>query len=211
MIPPTLIRTVPQHTSLEQETVWDEARALHPDWEHVTFRDPIDPNEFPRTAPHWHRCTNGAQLAGLVRLEALWQRGGIYLDSDVAVHRPLDALLQVQAFAAWEDRSIVPDAVLGAVPGHPAIDACLDLAIARITGTSGEPRSWQTDTGAWSTGPGVTTTVLVGRADVLLLGPESFYPVHYAPRETLGERLVAEEAAPAPWTFGTHRWNWSWQ
>lgn len=206
MIPPTLIRSVPEQPNEQQERLWRIACDLHPDWRHVTYRDPIDPAAFPITAPHWRRCTSGAQLAGLVRLEALHSHGGIWLDSDVELHRPLGPLLQCSAFAAWEDRTIVPDAVLGAEQGHPAIAACLDLALARITGNG---RTWMDDRGAWSTGPGVTTTLLPGRDDVVLLGPESFYPIHYSPRETLAERIAGHD--PAPWTFGTHLWAWSWR
>jgi len=206
MIPATLIRSVPEHPDEQQERLWRLACDMHPDWRHVTYRDPIDPAGFPITSPHWRRCLSGAQLAGLVRLEALWAHGGIWLDSDVELHRHLGPLLQCSAFAAWEDLSIVPDAVLGAEPEHPAIGACLDLAIARITG---DGKTWRDDRGAWSTGPGVTTTVLPGRDDVLLLGPDSFYPIHYVPRETLADRIAAHN--PAPWTFGTHLWAWSWR
>lgn len=206
MIPARLIRTVPQVTTEEQERLWAEACALHPDWDHLDLRDPLDPLDFPTTSPHWAACHNGAQRAGLIRLEALDLWGGIYLDSDVAVVRPLDGLRQLPAFAAWEDRSIVPDAVIGAPAGHPAILAALDLAIARLHGNG---RTWRDDRGAWSTGPGVTTTIFPGRPDVICLPPETFYPVHYAPRDTLAERLA--EFDPPPWSYGVHRWAWSWR
>lgn len=206
MIPKRLIRTVPEQPSADQDGLWSSACDLHPTWEHLDLRDPLNPDDFPLTSPCWAKCVSGAQMAGLIRLEALHRWGGIYLDSDVQVHRPLDSLLHLGAFAAYEDRSIVPDAVLGAEAGHPAIGACLSLALERLTG---DGTDWTNDRGPWSTGPGVTTTILPGRDDVLLLGPESFYPVHYAPRETLDRRLRRHE--PAPWTFGTHRWAWSWR
>jgi mannosyltransferase OCH1-like enzyme len=206
VIPARLIRTVPAETTAECDELWRAACEMHPTWEHLELRDPIDPENFPRTAPYWRACRNGAQLAGLIRLEALEALGGIYLDSDVAVVRSLEELRHLDAFAAWEDHSIVPDAVLGATAGHPAIEACLELALERIVGFG---RTWQTDRGAWSTGPGVTTTILPHRDDVVCLPPGSFYPVHYAPRETLEARL--EEFAPPPWCYGVHRWSWSWR
>lgn len=206
MIPAILIRSVPETVNPEQERCWQTALDYHPDWEYLTYRDPVDPTLFPLTAPHWDACDSGAQRAGLIRLEALYLYGGIWLDSDVEVVRSLESLRRCEAFAAWEDRSIVPDAVIGAEPDHPAIAACLDLAIERL---HGDGSHWTDDRGAWSTGPGVTTTVFPPRADVLLLPPDSFYPVHYAPRETLATRLDAHESAP--WTFGVHRWAWSWR
>jgi mannosyltransferase OCH1-like enzyme len=206
MIPARLIRTVPAEPNETQQRLWSEACAMHPGWDHLDLRDPLDPLDFPATSPHWDACHNGAQRAGLIRLEALLRFGGIYLDSDVAVVRPLDELLTLPAFAAWEDRTIVPDAVLGAPAGHPAIVAALDLAVARLHGRG---LTWRDDRGAWSTGPGVTTAILPTRHDVIVLPPDSFYPVHYAPRETLDARLEAFD--PPPWCYGVHLWAWSWR
>ena len=157
------------------------------------------PAEWPETAPYWSRCENGAQLADLVRLEALLRWGGVYVDQDVQPFRPLDPLLPLSAFAAWEDERTVPNAVMGAVPAHPAIRECLDLAIARLLANKG----------TWESGPGVTTTVFPGRSDVLLLPPEAFYPVYY--RDPDRERLMRTfEPKRHPATFALH-WYWgSW-
>lgn len=209
MIPPTLIRTVPAETSDEVERFWEDACALHPGWRHLTYRDPIDPAQFPRTAPHWDLCRSGAQLAGLIRLEALWRHGGVYLDSDMEVYRPLDSLLGAEVFAGYEDPGVVPDAVIGAEQCHPAIAECLDLAILRLTRPQRRPKpSWWENNGAWATGPGVTTTVFPGRADVLLLPPGSFYPLHYTLKLTADWEAVRREN---PWAFGAHRWHHSWR
>lgn len=200
MIPGRIFRTVPAVTTDEAETFWKIAVDLHPDWEMVTYRDPIDPALFPLTFPSWSRCQNGAQLAGLIRLEALLE-GGIYIDSDVELFQPLDPLLACSAFAGWEDPNTVPDAVLGATSAHPATVACLDLALERIHSDNGD---WRSGNGAWATGPGVTTAVLPGRPDVLLLPPGAFYPVHYS------EKHLLDSYTPDPWTFGVHRWHASW-
>lgn len=200
MIPKRIIRTVPAETSDQVEAWWKQTVNLHPDWSTITYRDPIDPAQFPLTSPLWSRCQNGAQLAGLIRLEALLD-GGIYLDSDIELYRRLDPLLACSAFAAWEDPNTVPDAVLGAEPNHQAIRTCLALAIERILSTSTD---WRTGNGAWATGPGVTTTVLPGRADVFLLPPGAFYPVHYSAKDTIAAYT------PEPWSFGIHHWHASW-
>lgn len=201
MIPPILIRTVPAETTPEVEQWWDHARALHPSWTATTYRDPINPYTFPITSDLWPRCQNGAQLAGLVRLEALWWHGGIYLDSDVELYRPLDSLLGVQAFAGYEDPGVIPDAVIGAEPRHPAIAACIDHARRVISGQSGEWRD------AWASGPGATTAVFPGRPDVLLLPPGSFYPYHYTNK---GPARSRDHHAEQPWAFGAHHWEASW-
>lgn len=202
MIPHILVRTVPSVSPAHAEELWDKARTLHPDWRHITYRDPLDTALFPLTAPSWPLCRSGAQLAGLVRLEALWTHGGIYLDSDLEVFRPLDPLLSCSGFGLWEDETVVPDFVLGARSRHPAIGECLALALERLRSTSTD---WRTGPGSWSTGPGVTTTVLPGRNDFLLLPPHSFAPYHYSEPHRAGESFEA-----VPYVFGAHRWAHSW-
>lgn len=203
MIPARLLRTVPEHTTAEVEAFWSHACDLHPTWEHVTHREPIDPAWFPLTGHLFDRCRSGAQKAGLIRLELLLHGGGVYLDSDVQLYRPLDALRPLGGFAAWEDPDTVPDAVLGAEAEHPAIRECLRLAIERLTSDGGD---WRTGNGAWSTGPGVTTTVLPGRDDFALLPPGSFYPYHWNEKQ----RRHEDHATAQPWAFGAHHWHHSW-
>lgn len=200
-LPRLIFRTIPEGP--EREDVarwWAGVQALHPGWFCITYQDPLPPSQFPITAPLWDRCVSGAQKAGLIRLEALHRHGGIYLDSDVEVFRNLGPLLQVEGFAAYEDPGVIPDAVLGAKAAHPAIAECLTLACQRLVAASGQ---WQTD-GPWGTGPGVTTTVLAGRDDFLVLPPDSFYRIHYTQKARLGE-------PPLPFEFGRHHWHNSWQ
>lgn len=196
-----LIRTVPEQTTDQVESWWQHACDLHPTWEHVTHRDPLIPSDFPLTAPHWDRCLNGAQFAGLVRLESLLA-SGVYIDSDVEVLRPFDVLLNLKAFAAYEDDSVIPDAVMGAGSNHPAIYACLKEAIRRINTDSTD---WRTGRGAWSTGPGTLTAILPGRDDVTLFGREVFYPYGYWEKDRRGEDFTVN-----PNTLAVHHWHGSW-
>lgn len=73
-----------------------------------------------------------AFVADYVRLYALFTEGGIYLDSDVEVIRPLDDLLGNSFFSALEpsnyNSSIVAQiepAIMGAEKEHPFIRDCL--------------------------------------------------------------------------------------
>lgn len=194
MIPRILHRVVPEVVPEEYERYWSTAQELHPGWEFRTWQDPIDPEEF-ESAHLWPRVESGAQLAGLVRLEVLWKYGGVYLDMDVEPIRSLEPLLQASAFACWEDRRVVPDAVLAFEAGHPAVRECLDRALAM------DPSE-----GAWATGPGVSTDVLKRRTDVLLLPPACFYPYYYTEPERADENF-----GTIPWVYGVHRWHGSWR
>ena len=193
-IPRILHRVVPETPNSVAEAWWERFRQLHPDWELRTHRDPLQADEWPLTRDHWDKCANGAQFADLIRLEALITHGGVYVDQDVEPLRPLDPLLYVPAFAAWEDERSVPNAVMGAVPDHPAMVACLELMISRLPGDT------------WQSGPGVLTTILPPRQDVLLLPPGAFYDVHY--RDPDRDVRMTEPAMP--WTFARHHYWGSW-
>ena len=196
-IPRILHRTVPAVTTPQVELWWSRFEALHPGWKFMTHRDPLDPAGWPMTGDLWDRCTSGAQKAGLIRLEALWRWGGVYVDSDVEPYRDLEPLLQLPAFAAWEDAKVVPDAVLGCEPQHPAWDLMIARARAAVGGGAK----------AWESGPGVTTAILPGRPDVLLLPPGAFFPYHYSEKAT---RASEDHAAAQPWAFAAHHWHHSW-
>ena len=171
---------------------------MNPGWRFMSWQDPIDPEQFPLTSPYWAKCQPGAQIADLIRLEALLTWGGVYVDWDVKPMRPLAPLTHCEAFAAYEDTKVVCNAVLGARREHPAIRECLDLAIERLNPNN-----------VWAGGPGVTTDIMVGREDVLLLPPETFYPVSY--RDPDRDRLMRDfDPALHPWTFGMHAYWYSW-
>lgn len=193
-IPRRLIRTVPHTLDAEAERFWSGWQALHPGWEYVTWRDPIPRSQFPLTAKHWKRCSSGAQMAGLIRLEEVWHRGGVYVDSDLEPYRCLEPLLGVAMFAGWEDANTVPDFVFGAEAHHPAVEELLNTAI----GWLGQ--------GAWKSGPGVFTQILPNRPDVLLLPPGSFAPYHYTDKGRRHDPHAVEQ----PWAFAAHHWAHSW-
>lgn len=197
-IPRIFHRVVPEHTSDEVEGYWQALQQLHPGWRFLTHRDPLVPGEWPETARRWGACRTGASLADLVRLEALWRWGGIYVDSDFEPYRSMEPLLPLEVFAAWEDERVVPNAVMGARREHPAIRAAIDEALRRVR------------RGTWEGGPGTTTAVFVGRPDVLLLPPGSFYPVHYRDPEREAKMADPQLAQRQPWAFGLHRYAGSW-
>ena len=193
LIPRIFHRTVPESVDPQLEEWWEQRMKLHPLWQFRTYRDPIDERLFPQTSPYWERCETGAQKADLIRLEALYQWGGVYVDSDCCPVGRHDSLRNLRAFAAWEDETTIPNAVMGSIPGHPAIATVLDLAIA------GLKRGDKT----YATGVALTTKVFKDRDDMLILPPGIFYPHHYEYKRQAGQNN-------GPWTIEEHMWHHSW-
>ena len=197
VIPRRLVRTVPAAPNAEADRLWDIATALHPGWDCVTLRDPVDRSGFPLTSPFWDDCGSGAQLADLIRAEDLLHNGGWYVDSDVWMLRPLDGLCALGGVAGWEDSDYIPNAVMGFSPGHPALAEVVKLAVDRR------------DQGTWAAGVGVTTEVFRDRDDVVLLPPAAFYPVHWR-RAHAGPVDWDSVARQNPWSFAVHKYAGSW-
>jgi mannosyltransferase OCH1-like enzyme len=199
-IPRRLVRTVPAETTDEVERWWESACRLHPGWEHVTWRDPVDPEAFPHTSPLWDNCESGAQMADLIRAEDLYLRGGVYIDSDVEVYRPFDPLLTLDGFAGYDSPETIPNAIMGFAAWHPAITQVLQEAVRRN----------RMGFATWDCGVGVTTEVFQNRTDMLVLPPGSFYPIYWrlAHHQMVDWSRVAEEN---PWAFCAHHAHHSWK
>ena len=192
-IPRLLHRTVPKETTEQVEGWWDQLQALHPDWEAHTWREPINPDDFPLVGRLLDACQTGAQRADLIRLEVLYRFGGFYVDSDCEPFRPFDSLLPLHAVAAWEDETTIPNAVMGAEPGNAAIAAALERTI--------EMNEAGEDT--WHCGAGTTTVVFRDHPDITLLPPGAFYEAHYLQKHRLTEPVK-------PYEFVRHHWHHSW-
>lgn len=158
----------------------------HPDWELRLWTDADAP-----TLPALSRARNLAERADLVRYEILRRHGGVYLDTDVECLRRIDELLDgVVAFAGYEVPGRVCNAVLGAVPGHPAFARAVALAsIAAGHGTYPQ-----------ATATTMLTYLLESHDDVTLFGPERFYSVLWD-----GTRYDVDEPP-----YAAHHWAASW-
>lgn len=202
LIPRILHRVVPSRTTDQVEAYWGAFANLHPQWELRTWRDPLDPNDFPRLGRLFGLCTTGAGLADLVRLDVLWVYGGIYVDSDCEPVRPLDPLLGLGFFIGQQQWGICTNAVMGSEPCHPALDAY----IRRICASA--PAALATARPDVVSGPLAATKALLLRRDVALLPPEAFYAEPW--EATMNSaRLSAEELSTAQ-TYVIHRWAGSW-
>lgn len=62
-----------------------------------------------------------AFVSDYARLCALYRYGGVYLDTDVEVLRPLDDFLGHEAFSGFEDDTFLQSGTMGAAKGHPWI------------------------------------------------------------------------------------------
>ena len=69
-----------------------------------------------------YQTGNWAVVSDYARLKIIYDHGGIYLDTDVELLRPLDSLLSQNGFMGFQDDVLVASGLgFGAVKGHPVI------------------------------------------------------------------------------------------
>lgn len=66
------------------------------------------------------------------RLKALYEYGGIYLDTDVKVNKSFDDLLHYKVFFSFIFDCSIGSAIIGAEPGNPLIENLLDMYDATV-------------------------------------------------------------------------------
>lgn len=89
-----------------------------PDWEYKLWNeDNFDVNAIPYSTEAYS-AGKYAFVSDVARLKALNEEGGIYLDTDVMIFKPLDPLLSYHAFAGFEGckRVLVATCILGSEP-----------------------------------------------------------------------------------------------
>ncbi len=90
-------------------------------WDESNFD--ITQNEYMRQA---YEAKKWAFVTDVARLLILYKHGGIYLDTDVELIKPLDPLLKYEAYFGREGRKIATGLGFGACPGNPMVGAILE-------------------------------------------------------------------------------------
>jgi len=152
-------------------------------------------NDFVRY--HLEKC-HWAFVSDYVRLHALYQEGGIYMDTDFEVLRPFDDLLERSGFIAYESGQVFTNGIAGSEKGHPFFKACMEYMAARHR----EKLPYQTT-------PQVTMAVYAGGDyTVDILPSDYFYPYNPYDGRKAVKTLMARMITPQ--TYAIHHWARSW-
>jgi mannosyltransferase OCH1-like enzyme len=149
-----------------------------------------------------------ANLSNFTRLCALYEHGGVYLDTDIEVLKSFDPLLTNNCFLGFEDVHIewdgcINNAVIGAIPQHSFIREMKDRLLKEFDGLEE----------AHLSSPNFTTKLLKEKGlreykeqyigDIHIYPIEYFYP--YSWHQHFTPECVKEN------TFCIHHFEKSWQ
>lgn len=105
----------------------DSWKRYCPDWQIIEWNEDnydVYCNPFCRQA---YENKKWAFVSDYVRFDVLNRFGGVYLDTDVEILKPLDCFLDHQLFAGHEtDTWVAPGLILGSEPGHPVLKIVLE-------------------------------------------------------------------------------------
>lgn len=185
--------TVPEKLSALQTKAIERARELHPSWDVKVWQDPVRPAGY-KMEKYWPKVTSGAQFADLLRLDLVYKWGGVYVDSDLLLLKPLDELInKYDCFLASEDGTYLTNALIAAEKAHPAILAVIEELL------SNEP-DWGLP--PWiTTGPELFSRVLKSNKAITVLPRETFYSYNWD--EPDSKRTHRH-------SYGEHLWAKSW-
>ncbi len=97
-----------------------------PDYEIIEWNEDnfdINCNEFVKQA---YECKKWAFVSDYVRLFVLYNYGGVYMDTDVEIVRPIDVFLKHKAFSGFENPKSVPTGIIASERGQKIIKLWLD-------------------------------------------------------------------------------------
>jgi hypothetical protein len=73
-----------------------------------------------------YQAKKWAFITDYVRLLVIYKYGGIYMDADVEMLKPLDIFLKHSAFSGFEREQVIPTGIMGGIAGHKWYEALLD-------------------------------------------------------------------------------------
>ena len=153
-----------------------------------------------------------AKVADIARLVAVLRHGGVYLDTDIRLCKPLDPLLTHKCFFGFQTEQPTKDwvasGVFGAEPGHWFIARALTrlLSIRTLPFNLERPTKF---------GPKLITRLLVEEGlqaysssgvdvnDVFICPTEYFFPYPFG--------AEFHSSCITPETYGVHYWERSWE
>ncbi len=156
-----------------------------------------------------NQTQNLAEKSDLYRLEILFRYGGLYVDCDAECFKPFDALHATYDFYAgiepMECGRLVGNAIIGAKPGHPIINYCIETVTSSKEFAALNMRFFRGCDIVCATGPVVLSRAVMKYANHdancdIVLPTSYFYPCG----------LCAPHPAPKPESLAAHYWTLTW-
>lgn len=192
------------------ESCMDSWRKYMGDYEIIEWNEEnfdIGSNKYVNEA---YKNKKWAFVSDYVRLYALYNYGGIYLDTDMEILKPIDRFLVHGAFSGFESKDHLQTAIMGAEKHNPWIKDLLDYY---------EGRSFFQSGGEFDLTPNVVNITKRTLQDYgLVLNDEHqalksdlhIYPKEYFCPSDYGDSLKQKNAKITENSYSMHHYDGSW-
>ena len=182
-----------------------------PEYQFVLWRNQHIPRDL-TYAQNAFRLKNWSNLSNFFRLAAVYQFGGVYLDTDILLVKPLDSLLTNGCFLGCQDRSpvswMVNTAVIGAVPRHWFVGDLLGSLLEDFNGDENSSLSGVNLVSRKLQRLGIKkyNKSIIQIDDITIYPVRYFYPISYREKH----KLLNPESSLTQDTIAIHFWMNSW-
>ncbi len=187
----------------------DSWKKHHPDWTYILWDDAMIEALNLENKEQYALSNNWGQKADIARYEILYRFGGMYVDIDFECLKPFDQFHHCYDYytgVGYSGRFAVFNGLIGSVPGHPILRACIDTLdiTTYYEGTSDHNI-------LFTTGPFHQARCFVAHAleggRVVAFPVNYFYPWPFSKKDDA--RPVEEWYHPE--TYAIHYWHASWR
>lgn len=185
---------------------WQEFKILHPDYEFITLKDYSLVKPPKELIPLIENVKTCAGLSDIMRIVAMYQLGGIYVDTDVMPLKNFNNLLtDNKPFLAKRSSKSFETAIIGSPPNHPAFKKLIDFFPEYFLKNIDRAASVQT-------GPAYVSSILFGREDITHLPIKTFYPYNgfMAPSREKKIKIFSSKENFPPEMYAAHFSNHKW-
>ncbi|MBS2969658.1 glycosyl transferase [Metabacillus sp. KIGAM252] len=136
-----------------------------------------------------------AFVSDYVRLAALYEHGGIYMDTDVEVLKPIDPLLEYEAFTGFEDGTFLQSGTMGFTKEHILIKYFLSYYDGKRFINHDGSLNMKTNTSIMTNQCKEFGLIQNGKHQVLNNGVTVFPRTYFSPYDYInGESFINEES-----------------
>jgi mannosyltransferase OCH1-like enzyme len=184
---------------------WDDFKKIDPDFNFITLRDEVLMETQPILEDIYYSVDTYAGRSDILRLAALYELGGVYVDTDMMPLKSFNELLTDKPFIAKRSSKSFESAVIGCPAKHPAMLELINSLPEWYLEHKDRSASVQT-------GPAFVSAGWFGRPDIEHLPTKTFYPYNgfMAPKRHEKMMIFKNKQFPPEMIaahFGNHRWG----
>lgn len=219
MIPKMLHRVHlgPNESQLVKDA-WKIAKDIHSDWECLTHNE-TSLDQFPIVRDYLDFSEKYSFKSDLMRLEALYNWGGIYIDTDIFCVRSFNGILNLGSIVVGYEGDVhLGSAVIASTAKNSKILLMIEDIIKELE-EKGRDDFVFGSPGSIAFGPRILQKHLLNDDDAVKLPVDFFYPISYGDEHD-GSKFLEESAFEyvnrinqysTENTYCSHKWAHSWR